>query len=146
MDVRPIRTEEDYEWALAEIEGLFDSEAGTPESDRLEVLAVLVEAYEDEKEPLPLPDPIEAIEYWMESRGLSRVDLEPYIGSRGRVAEILNRKRPLTLRMIRNLEGNLGIPAEILVQEYALAEQLGDESSENLTKRRLSQGRVVPFP
>ena len=128
MDIRPIKTEADYEWALNEIDRLFDAEPGTPESDKLEVLVILVEAYEDEHDPMPLPDPIEAIEYWMESRGLSRVDLEPLIGSRGRVAEILNRKRPLTLRMIRNLDNTLGIPAEILVQEYPLADELDEKA------------------
>jgi HTH-type transcriptional regulator/antitoxin HigA len=132
MDIRPIKTEEDYEWALAEIDRLFDSEPGTPESDKLEILVILVEAYEDEHDPISLPDPIEAIEYWMETRNLSRIDLEPYIGSRGRVAEILNRKRPLTLRMIRNLENNLGIPAKILVQEYPLADDLDEQLSTNL--------------
>lgn len=122
MDIRPLRTEEDYEWALSEIERLFDAEPNTPEADKLEILVILVEAYEEKNHPAPMPDPIEAIKYWMESRDLSRTDLEPYIGSRGRVTEILNRKRPLTLRMIRNLERGLGIPAEVLVQEYPLSE------------------------
>jgi len=140
MDIRPIRTENDYEWALDEIDRLFDAEPGTPESDKLEVLVILVEAYEDEHEPMPLPDPIEAIEYWMESRGLSRADLEPLIGSRGRVAEILNKKRPLTLRMIRNLGKNLGIPAEILVQEYPLADELEPKTP---TKRQRQYGAII---
>lgn len=129
MDIRPIRTEDDYEWALAEIDRLYDAKIGMPDSNKLEILVTLVEAYEDEHEPIPLPDPIEAIIYWMDSRNLSRTDLEPYIGSRGRVSEILNRKRPLTLRMIRNLESNLGIPAEILVQKYALANDMTAEAS-----------------
>lgn len=143
MDIRPIKTEDDYEWALAEIDCLFDAEPGTPESDKLEILVILVEAYEDEHDPMPLPDPIEAINYWMESRNLSRVDLEPYIGSRGRVAEILNRKRPLTLRMIRNLENNLGIPAEILVQEYPLADELEGEAAAKVTKRQTHYGAII---
>jgi HTH-type transcriptional regulator/antitoxin HigA len=105
---------------LEEIEGLWDAEPGTPEGDRLEVLMTLVEAYEDEHHPIPLPDPIEAIKYYMESCNLSRQDLEPIIGSRARVSEILNRRRALSLRMIRNLEAELGIPAEILVQPYNL--------------------------
>lgn len=120
MDIKPIKTEKEYEEALKEVERLFDAVPGTSESDRYEVLATLVEAYEDEHYPIPLPDPIEAILYYMESRGLSRADLEPFIGSRARVSEILNRRRPLTLSMIQRLHENLGIPAEALVQPYKL--------------------------
>ena len=118
MELKPIRTEVDYETALAEIEQLFDAAPGTPEADRLEVLTTLVEAYEDQRYSLPPPDPIEAIFYYMESRGLSRRDLEPYLGSRARVSEVLNRKRLLSLQMIRKLSGGLGIPAEVLIQPY----------------------------
>lgn len=118
MEIRPIKTEADYEAALAEIEALFEAELGTPESDRLEVLTTLVEAYEDVHYAIPSPDPIEAIKYYMESRGLVRRDLEPYLGSRARVSEILNRKRPLSLTMIRRLNENLGIPAEVLIKPY----------------------------
>jgi HTH-type transcriptional regulator/antitoxin HigA len=120
MDIRPIKKEEDYEAALEEIARLMvaEIEPDTPEGDRLEVLSILVEAYEEENYPVPLPDPIETIHYYMESRGLSRADLEPFIGTRARVSEILNRKRPLTLRMIRNLQEGLGIPAEVLIQPY----------------------------
>ena len=118
MEIRPIKTEADYEAALAKIETLFEAELGTPESDRLEVLTTLVEAYEEAHYAIPLPDPIEAIKYYMESRGLERRDLEPYLGSRARVSEILNRKRPLSLTMIRRLNENLGIPAEVLIQPY----------------------------
>jgi len=118
MEIRPIKTEADYEAALAEIEQLFEAEPGTPEGDRLEVLTTLVEAYEDAHYPIPAPDPIEAIQYYMESRGLVRRDLEPYIGSRARVSEILNRKRPLSLAMIRRLNQGLGIPAEVLIKPY----------------------------
>ena len=121
-DLRPIRTEADYEAALAQIEALMDAAPGTPAHDRLEVLSILVEAYEAEHHPIPLPDPISAIEFHMERLGLTRKDLTPYIGSRGRVSEIMNRRRPLTLRMIRNLEEGLGIPAEILIQPYDLKE------------------------
>jgi len=120
MDIKPIKTEADYEAALKEIESLFDTEPGTPEGDQLEVLATLVEAYEDEHYDIPAPDPVEAILYYMESRGLTRADLEPYIGSRARVSEILNRKRPLTLAMIQRLN-RLGIPAETLIQPYEVA-------------------------
>src|SRR5215470_4940369 len=116
MDIHPIRTEADYEAALADIECLFDAAPHTPGGDRLEVLATLVEAYEEQHYSLPAPDPIEAIKYHMESRGLCRRDLEPYLGSRARVAEVLNRKRPLSLEMIRRLHTGLGIAAEILIQ------------------------------
>lgn len=139
MDIRPIMTEADYEAALKEIERLFGAEPDTPEGNALEVWVTLVEAYEEEHYRIPLPDPISAIEYHLESRGLSRQDLEPYIGSRARVSEILNRKRPLTLRMIRNLEKGLGIPAAILVQEYELAH---DDQSEHREGARVFGQRV----
>ena len=121
MDIRPIKTEAEYQAALAEIEGLFDAAPHTPEGDRLDVLTTLVEAYEEQHYSIPLPDPIEAIKYHMESRGLSRRDLETYLGSRARVAEVLNRKRPLSLEMIRRLHTGLGIAADILIQPYSLA-------------------------
>lgn len=121
MDIRPVKTEADYQAALAEIERLFDAAPGTSEGDRLEVLTTLVEAYEQRHYRIPAPDPIEAIEYYMESRGLSRHDLEPYIGSRAQVSEVLNRIRPLSLGMIRRLNTGLGIPAEILIQPYVVA-------------------------
>jgi HTH-type transcriptional regulator/antitoxin HigA len=118
MEIKPIKTEADYETALEEIERLFNTKPDTPEGDRLDVLTTLVEAYEDEHYDLPPPRPVEAILYYMESRGLSRQDLEAYIGSRARVSEILNLRRSLTLRMIRNLHTGLGIPADILIQPY----------------------------
>ena len=118
MDIKPIKTEKDYNTALKEVEELFDAELGSAEGDRLEVLSTLIEAYEDAHYDIPAPDPIEAINYFMESRGLTRADLEVYIGSRARVSEILNRKRPLTLSMIQRLHTELGIPAEVLVKPY----------------------------
>jgi HTH-type transcriptional regulator/antitoxin HigA len=118
MRIKPIRTETDYHLALKEIERIFDAAPGTREGDRLEILTTLVEAYEEKHFPIPLPDPIEAILYYMETRGLTRRDLECYIGSRARVSEILNRKRPLTMEMIRSLHEGLGIPAEVLIQPY----------------------------
>lgn len=121
MEIKPIKTEADYEAALKEIEYLFDAEPGTPKGDHLEILSTLVEAYEDKHYDIPAPDPIEAILYFMESHGLNRADLEPYLGSRARVSEILNRKRPLTLSMIQRLHAGLGIPAEVLVRPYELA-------------------------
>jgi HTH-type transcriptional regulator / antitoxin HigA len=120
-DLQPIRTTENHQTALTEIERLFDAPQGSPEFDRLEILVTLVEAYEDKYEPILPPEPIEAILYYMESRGLTRQDLESAIGSQTRVAEILNRKLPLTLEMIRKLHEQLGIPAKTLIQPYSLA-------------------------
>ncbi len=118
MEIKPIKNDEDYQAVLKEIEGLFGAAPDTPEGDRLDVLITLVEAYEDQHYALPNPDPIEMILYFMESRGLTRRDIEPYIGSRGRVSEVLNRKRPLSLEMIRKLHEGLGLPAEVLIQPY----------------------------
>ena len=120
MDIKPIRTEADYETALEEIERLWGAAYGSPEGDKLDVLVTLVEAYEEKHHPIPPPDPIEAILHHIESQGLSRRELEPYIGSRTRVSEILNRKRPLTLNMIRKLKSGLGISVEVLIQPYKL--------------------------
>ena len=120
MDIRPIKCEADHQAALSQIERLLEASPGTADGDLLEVLATLVAAYEDERQPIPAPDPVAALEYWMESRGLARRDLEPYIGSRARVAEVLNRRRALTLEMIRRLHDGLGIPAEILIGRYDL--------------------------
>ncbi|MCB8945802.1 MAG: transcriptional regulator [Ardenticatenaceae bacterium] len=118
MDIKPIKTESDYEAALQEIERLWEAEPGSSDGDKLDVLATLVAAYEEKQYPILPPDPVEAILHFMESQGLSRSDLEPYIGTRARVSEVLNRKRPLTLNMIRQLHSGLGIAAEILVQPY----------------------------
>ncbi len=118
MQLKPIRSDEDYEIALQEVDRLWDAKDGTPEGNSLEIWVTLIEAYERGRYELPPPDPIAAIEYFMESRGWSRKELEPYIGNRGRVSEILNRKRPLTITMIRNLEQATGIPASILIQPY----------------------------
>jgi HTH-type transcriptional regulator/antitoxin HigA len=130
MDIHPIRTEADYEAALAAIERLFAAPPHTPEGDRLEVFATLVEAYEEQHYSIPTPDPIEAITYYRESRGLGRRDLEPYLGSRARVAAVLNRKRPLSLEMIRRLHTGLGIGAEILIQSYPMAAPAPNTCSE----------------
>jgi|SRR5450759_4536739 HTH-type transcriptional regulator / antitoxin HigA len=116
MDIKPIRTEADYEAALKEVERLWGADPGTPDGDHFEVLFTLVESYEDQQYPILPPDPIEAIKYYMDSRGLDRQDLERYIGPSGRVSEVLSRKRPLTLVMIRKLNAGLGIPAEVLIQ------------------------------
>ncbi len=120
MQIRPVRNDADYQAALAEIETLFSARPGTPEGDRLDILVTLVEAYEARHMPIAAPDPVAMIEYILESRGLTRRDLEPYIGSRARVSEVLNRRRALTLEMIRKLHQGLGVPAEVLIQPYDL--------------------------
>ena len=117
MNIKPIKTEKDYRNALEEIDRIFDAKLNTPEGDRLEVLSTLVEKYEEEHFPIDAPDPVEALRYFMESRGLSRVDLEEYIGGSGRVSEVLNRKRSLSLTMIRKLHFELGVPADALLKE-----------------------------
>ncbi|WP_420177874.1 helix-turn-helix domain-containing protein [Kerstersia gyiorum] len=118
MDIRPIRNDDDHKAALKEIVRLMESEPdiGTPDGDRLDVLATLVQAYEAKNFPMDLPDPVEAIKFRMEQAGLSAKDLEPMIGQRNRVYEVLNRKRALTLPMIRKLHKGLGIPAENLIK------------------------------
>jgi HTH-type transcriptional regulator/antitoxin HigA len=131
MDIKHIKNEADYQAALKEIERLFEAKEGTPKGDRLEVMTTLVEAYEDAHYSIPQPDPVEAIIYHMESRGLARKDLEPYIGTRARVAEIINRKRSLSLNMIQKLNIGLGIPAEALIQPYRI---VASESRRSLSK------------
>jgi HTH-type transcriptional regulator / antitoxin HigA len=118
MDIRPIKSEGDYKRALRAIEQLWEAKPNTPESDRLELFCILVEAFEREHYPIPPPDPITAIEHCMERRALTRKDLEPFIGSRARVSEVLARRRPLTLSMIRRLSLGLGIPTDVLIQPY----------------------------
>ena len=115
-ELKPIRTNADYEAALIEVERLWGAKAGTAKGDRLDVLATLIDTYETTHFPFDRPDPIDAIKFRMEQMGLKRKDLEPLIGSRARVAEILNRKRSLSIDMIRRLNAELGIPAEILIQ------------------------------
>ena len=115
-EVRPIRTKRDYESALKEVERLWGAKAGTSEGDRLDVLATLVDAYEAEHYPMDPPDPVEAIKFWMEQQGLTRRDLEQIIGTRTRIAEVLNRKRGLSIVMIRRLHERLGISADVLIR------------------------------
>jgi HTH-type transcriptional regulator/antitoxin HigA len=115
-ELRPIRTKADYERALSEVERLWGAKSGTREGDRLDVLATLIDAYEAEHYPMDPPDPVEAIKFRMEQQGLSRKDLEPLIGTRTRVAEVLNRKRSLSISMIRRLHQHLGISAEVLIR------------------------------
>ena len=118
MDVRPIKTDADYEAALAEIETLFGAEPNTLEGDRLLVLTALVEVYEEKHYAIPAPDPVAAILYHLESRGLSYESLTPYLGSSSQVADVLERRQPLTLEMIRRLHTGLGISADVLIQSY----------------------------
>ncbi|MBF5096473.1 transcriptional regulator [Azospirillum sp. INR13] len=120
MDVTPIKTDADFRAALAEIERLWDVEPDTPDGDRLDILMTLVEAYERRHHPMPPADPIAAIEFMMEQRGMTRADLEPIIGSSGRVSEVLNRRRALSVSMIRRLSESLQIPPEILIRPYDL--------------------------
>ena len=115
MDIAPIKNQRDYRRTLREIEGLMTARRNSPEGDRLDVLVTLVEAWERKHYPLDLPDPVEAIKYHMDQSGLAPRDLIPFIGSRNRVHEVLNRKRPLTLKMIWRLHRGLGIPAESLI-------------------------------
>jgi HTH-type transcriptional regulator/antitoxin HigA len=117
MEIKPIRTEEDYRATLQEIESLMTAEAGSREGERLDVLVTLVEAYERKTFPLDLPDPVEAIKFAMDQRGLTVKDLEPMIGRSNRVYEVLSHKRPLTLKMIWRLHNGLGIPAESLIKQ-----------------------------
>ena len=117
MDIKPIRTKADHRKALKEIEGLMSARPRTPQGDRLDVLVTLVEAWERKHEPMDLPDPVEAIKFRMEQSGLGPKDLVPMIGRLNRVYEVLSRKRPLTLTMIRQLHRELGIPAESLIRQ-----------------------------
>jgi HTH-type transcriptional regulator / antitoxin HigA len=115
-DLRLIRTEGDYEAALAEVERLWGAPSGTPDGDRLDVLATLIDAYESAQYPMDPPDPVDAIRFRMEQQGLRRKDLEGLIGTRTRVAEVLNRRRGLSINMIRRLHERLGISAEVLIR------------------------------
>ena len=120
MKLRPIKTGNDHRAALAEVERLLDARPGTPAGDRLEILVTLIEAYEERHCPMPPPDPVEAIRYAMESRGLTSDDLISVLGNRQHVKEILGRKRSLTLEMVRRLHSALGISADVLIQPFAV--------------------------
>jgi len=120
MDIKPIKTEQDYQGALQEVDKLIDAKSNTPDGDKLDILVTLIEAYEEKKHPVLPPEPIEAILHQMESQELSRKDLVPLFGSRSRVSEILNKKRSLSINMIRKLQTGLGISAEILIKSYDL--------------------------
>lgn len=118
MKIKPIKTERDYHIALDRLEEIFDAKPGTSEGDELEVLGILIEKYEDENYPIDLPDPIEAIKFRMEQMDYSQNDLAKVLGLRSRASEILNRKRKLSLEMIRNLHNVMKIPTEVLIQPY----------------------------
>ena len=120
MDIQPIKNEEDYDKALSAIEMLWGAKEGTEEGNKLDILLVLVEDYENKHHQISPPDPIEAIKFRMEQMNLTRKDLEPYIGSRGRVSEIMNYRRGLSLNMIRGLHTKLSIPLESLINEIQL--------------------------
>jgi HTH-type transcriptional regulator / antitoxin HigA len=115
-EIKPIRSEADYELALENIASLWGAPLGSEKGDKLDILATLIDAYEDKNHPIDPPDPVEAIKFRMEQQGLTRKDLEPIIGTRTRIAEVLNRKRNLSIAMIRKLHNHLGISAEILIQ------------------------------
>jgi HTH-type transcriptional regulator/antitoxin HigA len=115
-EVKPIRSEADYDAAMQEIASLWGAVSGTPDGDRLEVLATLIDAYEARHYPIDPPDPVEAIKFRMEQQGMTRKDLEDIIGTRTRIAEVLNRKRGLSIGMIRRLHDRLGISAEVLIR------------------------------
>ncbi len=119
MEIRPIHTKKDHQAALREVAAFFENEpeTGSPEGDKFEVLLTLIEAYEAKHFPIDLPDPVDAIKFRMEQSGLTAKDLQPMIGRLNRVYEVLNRKRPLTLKMIWKLHQELGIPAESLIRQ-----------------------------
>lgn len=120
MIIKPIKTEDDYRQALERLERIFDAKKGTKEGDELEVLSILIDKYEEEHFPIEMPDPIEAIKFRMEQLGLKQKDLAEVVGYRSRISEILNKKRKLTLEMIRKLSDSLHIPTDILIQDYAI--------------------------
>ncbi len=124
VDIKPIRTKSDYRAALKQAEKLMTARANSPEGENLDVLVTLIEAYERKHYPLDLPDPVEAIKFEMDQRGLTVKDLEPVIGKPNRVYEILSHKRPLTLQMIQRLHSRLGIPAESLIKSSGVARGL----------------------
>ncbi len=144
MNIHPVKNEKDYDAAIARIEELWGAEPGTPEGDELDIWLPLVEAYEDEHHVVPPPSPIEAIKFVMEQRGLSQKDLAPYFGSKPRVSEVLNGKRPLTLAMVRSLHARLDIPAEILIQDDTRLPEKGKDIdwSKFPTKEIVARGWV----
>jgi HTH-type transcriptional regulator/antitoxin HigA len=152
MDIRPIKSEGDYNRVRCEIEELWEAKPSTLESERLELLSILVEAFERENYPIPPPDPIAAIEHCMERRGLTRKDLEPLIGSRARVSEVMTRRRPLALPMIRRLTAGLAIPPDVLIQPYRTVAAYTGKRPDNaeadsvVFQRNAAAGNVPNWP
>lgn len=118
MNIKPIKTENDYNQALERLEIIFDAKSGSSEGDELEILGIIIEQYENEHFPIDLPDPIEAIKFRMEQLGYNQTDLANIVGLKSRASEILNKKRKLSLEMIRQLHDKLNIPTEVLIQAY----------------------------
>ena len=118
MNIKPIKTKKDYEQALERLEKIFDAKKGTPKGDELEILGMLIDKYEMEKFPIGFPDPVEAIKFRMEQLGYNQTDLANVVGLKSRASEILNRKRKLSLEMIRQIHEGLNIPTEVLIQAY----------------------------
>lgn len=118
MNIQPIRNEADYALAIKRLDQIFDAPIGSPEGDELEILSILIDRYENEHFPIDMPDPVEAIKFRMEQMGMNQKELAEIVGYKSRVSEILNKKRKLTLNMIRKISHALHIPAEVLVQEY----------------------------
>lgn len=145
-NMKPIRTEADYEAALAEMEALWGTKLGTPMGDRLDVLATLVEAYEAKQFPIDPPDPIEAIKFRMEQQGLTRKGLEAIIGHRGRIAEVLSRKRALSIEMIRRLHDELNISAEVLIRPTVKGHRAVRVSSALPARRRSGKRHASGAP
>jgi HTH-type transcriptional regulator/antitoxin HigA len=120
MDIKPIRNDVDYQQSLQELEQLWGAEPGTPEGDKLDILATLIDAYEETFEPIAPPDPVDALRHYLESQDLTPTALVPYIGSESQVMAVLERRLPLSLEMIRRLRQGLGISADVLIQPYEL--------------------------
>jgi HTH-type transcriptional regulator / antitoxin HigA len=118
MEIRPIKTKKDYQLALARLELIFDAKKNSKEGDELEILSILIEKYEDEHFPIGFPDPIEAIKFRMEQLGYTQTDLAKVVGLKSRASEILNKKRKLTLEMVRLIHNNMNIPTDVLIQSY----------------------------
>ncbi len=146
MDIKPIRTKADHKAALSEVESLWDAEAGTPEGDKLEVLATLVDSYEREHCPILPPDPIEAIKFRLDQEGKTRKALESIIGTRARVSEVLNGSRRLTLAMIRSLHRELHIPLEVLVAETSAGAPRSRDGRRGARRARASPARRLRSP
>jgi HTH-type transcriptional regulator/antitoxin HigA len=118
MNIKPIKTEQDYQMALQRLEEIFDAKPNSKEGDELEILSILIEKYESKNFPIDMPDPIEAIKFRMDQLGMKQKDLAEAVGFNSRVSEILNKKRKLTIEMVRNLSEKLRIPTEVLIQKY----------------------------